>query len=112
MWLYSISLYMLPVDQFTQLSYAEKKQILMDIFSQLNDQWVSFDDTIFLLKASNQIKEATLNKTYDDLSDLLQKSKDMSQEKYMARLRAIQEKIEKNAEKESAEADTLLDTIE
>jgi hypothetical protein len=103
---------MLPVDQFTQLSYAEKKQILVDIFSQLNSQGVSFDDTIFLLNASNQIKESTLNKTYDDVTNLLQKSKDMSQEKYMSKLRAIQEKIEKNAEKESAEADALLDNIE
>jgi hypothetical protein len=102
---------MLKSQEFEQLNYPAKKQTLIDMFSQLNDETNSFEDTIFLLNASNQIKNTTLNQIYKDLSDLLQHTKDLSQEKYLQRLSIIQKKIQKDTEQESAEADSLLDNI-
>ena len=102
---------MLKSKDFEILNYQEKKQTLIDIFSQLDDENNNFEDTIFLLNVSNQIQEKILNQIYNDLSDLLQHGKDLSQEKYMERLKTIQEKIQKDAEKEWTEADTLLDNI-
>lgn len=97
--------------QFIQYSYPEKKQILVDIFAQLNDKNISFEDTIFLLQSSDKIKEVTLDKIYATLFDLLQSNKSISQQNYLDRLHAIQNKIYNDAEKESAEADSLLDTL-
>jgi len=91
---------MLKSKDFEILNYQEKKQTLIDIFSQLDDENNNFEDTIFLLNVSNQIQEKILNQIYNDLSDLLQHGKDLSQEKYMERLKTIQEKIQKDAEKE------------
>ena len=102
---------MLSSNQFTQLPYQEKKQTLIGIFSQIHEKTISFEDTIFLLNASNQIKETTLDKIYHDVSDLLQNTKNLSQKKYMERLKNIEARIQKDAEKESLEAESLLDTL-
>ena len=102
---------MLKSQEFEQLNYQTKKQTLIDMFSQLSDENNSFEDTIFLLNASNQIKDETLDQIYKDLSDLLQHTKNLSQEKYLAKLSLIQQKIQKDTDKESAEADSLLDNI-
>jgi len=81
------------------------------MFSQLKDNDISFDDTIFLLNASNKISETILDKIYLQLRDVLQNAKNMSQEKYLERLKKIEAQIKEDTEKESAEADALLDNI-
>ena len=58
---------MISSKEFTQLTYQQKKQTLIAMFSQLNDTEISFDDTIFLLNASNKILENTLDKIYIQL---------------------------------------------
>jgi hypothetical protein len=102
---------MISTITFKQLSYTDKKELLIDIFSQINDKNVSFDDTIFLLNVSTQIKDSTLSQIYNDLSNLLQHTKDITKDKYMERLKSIKEKLEQDAEKESVEANILLDNI-
>ena len=71
----------------------------------------AFEETIFLLQASDQIKETTLDAIYKQLWDLLEHTKDMSQQNYLDRLHTIQAQIYTDTEKESAEADSLLDTL-
>ena len=102
---------MLERQQFNNLPYQEKKQTLIDIFSQLVETESSFEDTIFLLQASNQIASTTLDQIYTDLTSVLEQTKMLSQEAYLQRLRVIQKEIQKDTEQESSEADNLLDTL-
>lgn len=103
---------MLSFDQFTQLSYQEKKEILIAIFTQLDDKKkVSFEDVIFLLNASNAIKESTLDTVYRDLDTTLDKSKEMgyTQQELMKIKTMIMN--DKATAEDSADAENLLDTI-
>jgi len=102
---------MLKSKDFEGLNYQEKKQILIDIFYQLDDKNNILEDTIFLLNASNQIQEETLNQIYNDLLNLLQNAKNISEQKYIERLKNIESKIQQESEKEWTEADTLIDNI-
>jgi len=102
---------MLKAEEFIKLKRIEKKQTLVSIFSQLNDENDSFGNTIFLLNVSNKINDSTLNQIYKDLSDLLQNWKSLSQQKYLDKIKQIQTQIQKDTEKESIEADSLLDNI-
>lgn len=104
---------MLSLDQFTQLSYQEKKETLVGIFTQLDNQKiVSFEDVIFLLNASDAIKESTLDRVYRDLDATLDKSKEMGHtQQELMKIKAMIMNDTSTA-KEQAEADSLLDTIE
>lgn len=103
---------MLSFDQFTQLSYQEKKETLVGIFTQLDGQKVvSFEDVIFLLNASNAIKESTLDTVYRDLDTTLDKSKEMGHtQQELMKIKAMIMNDTSTA-KEAAEAENLLDTI-
>lgn len=104
---------MLSLDQFAQLSYLEKKETLIAIFTQLDDQKiVPFDDVIFLLEASNAIKESTLDSVYHNLHATLDTSKEMNmtQNELMNIKQIIMNDTE--TEKDKKEAENLLDTIE
>ncbi len=103
---------MLSLDQFTQMTYQEKKETLIGIFTQLDGQKVvSFEDVIFLLEASNAIKESTLDSVYRDLHTTLDKSKEM----YMTQseLMKIKQMLmhDEISNKEKSDAENLLDTI-
>ena len=102
---------MISSKEFTQLTYQQKKQTLIVMFSQLNDTEISFDDTIFLLNASNKILENTLDKIYVQLWDILKNEKNMSHNKYLERIKKIEAEIKADTDKESEEADALLDNI-
>ena len=70
---------MLSTDQFIQLTYQEKKETLVSIFTQLDEKKVgSFENVIFLLNASNAIKEMTLDTIYKNLYQTLDTSKEMN----------------------------------
>lgn len=103
---------MFSLEQFSQLSYADKKQTLITMFTQLNDQKiVPFDDVIFLLNASNAIKEGTLEKVYGELHKTLDQSKELSG--IAQELMNIKSLImnEQESDKERKDADKLLDTL-
>lgn len=103
---------MLSFDQFTQLSYQEKKETLIGIFTQLDDQKVvSFEDVIFLLGASNAIKESTLDSVYRDLHTTLDKSKEMNMTQ--SELMKIKQMImnDQASNKDKSEAESLLDNL-
>ncbi|MFA5747819.1 MAG: hypothetical protein WC872_01765 [Candidatus Absconditabacterales bacterium] len=93
------------------LTYEEKKQALIDIFGQIKDEEIDFDDVIFLLNASSKIKDDTLNQIYNNLFDLLQNAKNISQKIYLGKLKNIEKKIQEDVEKDSKEADSLLNNI-
>ena len=104
---------MLSLDQFAQLSYSEKKETLIAIFTQLDDQKiVPFDDVIFLLNASNAIKESTLYTVYYNLHGTVDTSKEiyMTQNELLKIKQMIMNDTE--TEKDKKEAENLLDTIE
>jgi len=67
---------MLSLQQFTHLSYQEKKNTLTVICEQLDAPQTSFENVIFLLNASNKIKEATLDTVYADLEKTMIKAKE------------------------------------
>lgn len=104
---------MLSLDQFTQLSYQEKKETLVGIFTQLDEKKVvSFEDVIFLLNVSNAIKESTLDNVYRDLHTTLDTSKEMGNtQQELMKIKAMIMNDEATA-KDSAEAESLLDAIE
>jgi hypothetical protein len=103
---------MLSLDQFTQLSYQEKKETLVGIFTQLDNQKiVSFEDVIFLLNASDAIKESTLDRVYRDLDTTLDTSKEMGHtQQELMKIKAMIMNDTSTA-KEATEAENLLDTI-
>jgi hypothetical protein len=102
---------MLALASFKKLSYQEKKDMLITICTQVQDKDISFEDTIFLLEATNIIREEILIEVYQDFMALLEKAKTMSQEAYQKQLEVIQEKMQKDQERESTEADSLLSNI-
>jgi len=68
---------MLSLQQFKQLSYEEKKELLIGILTQLTDKKTDFSDMIFLLHASNKIQEKTINTMYIDLLKILGEAKEL-----------------------------------
>lgn len=102
---------MIKKEIFMNLTYEEKKQALIDIFGQIKDEEIDFDDVIFLLNASSKIKDDTLNQIYNNLFDLLQNAKNISQKIYLGKLKNIEKKIQEDVEKDSTEADSLLNNI-
>jgi O-phosphoseryl-tRNA(Cys) synthetase len=102
---------MIKKEIFMNLTYEEKKQALIDIFGQIKDEEIDFDDVIFLLNASSKIKDDTLNQIYNNLFDLLQNAKNISQKIYLGKLKNIEKKIQEDVEKDSKEADSLLNNI-
>lgn len=104
---------MISIEQFSKLKYQEKKETLVSIFTQLDEKKVvSFENIIFLLNASNAIKEMTLDTIYKNLYQTLDTSKEMNmtQNELMKMKAMIMHDIE--AAKEKWEAENILTTIE
>ncbi len=105
---------MIKLSEFQKLDYNTKKNVLIGIFEQLQNekiQWVDFVDTIFLLKASDKIKTETLDDIYKNISMLVQTNKENEYTEYQKRLIQIQQDMMKDHEIESEEADKLLDNL-
>jgi hypothetical protein len=102
---------MLSQQQFSTLSYQDKKKTLIEIMEQISTKGVSFADTIFLINASNAIQEATLVSIYQSLTSLVNTSKEIwvTNEELVQMKEQIQHDISSQSEKK--EADDLLDTI-
>jgi hypothetical protein len=62
---------MLSFKEFTQMSYQDKKEMLIMLCGQLDTPQNSFENVILLLNASNKIKESTLDSIYIDLEKLM-----------------------------------------
>ncbi len=103
---------MLSLDQFAQLSYLEKKETLIAIFTQLDDQKiVPFDDVIFLLNLSWVIKESTLDTIYKNLDITLDKSKELDMTKKQLMYIKTMVLGDTLSEKEKNDANKLLDNL-
>lgn len=105
---------MIKLNEFQILKYDQKKDILIWIFEQLQNErieWVDFDDTIFLLKASDKIKTETLDNIYFNIIELLKTNKNNKYAEYQNKLMEIQVAMMKDHEIESEEADKLLDDL-
>ena len=102
---------MLSFKQFTQCSYQEKRDILIHICGQIDTPETSFEDVIFLLNASDKIKESTLESIYIDLLEMMSTAK---WQVYMEQQsQSIQKMIQHDiiVKEEQKDADKLLDTI-
>lgn len=110
--IYPIILSMLTLQQFAQLSYKEKKEMLITICGQLDTPHTSFENVIFLLNASDRIKETTLDTIYADLGKTLDKARETVYLEQKSQY--IQELIQHDmqTQQEHKQADMLLDTIQ
>ncbi len=102
---------MLSFKEFTQMSYQDKKEMLIMLCGQLDTPQNSFENVILLLNASNKIKESTLDSIYIDLEKLMLTAKNQW---YMEQQsQSMQKKIQHDItmEQEHKDADKLLDTI-
>ncbi len=103
---------MLKINEFKKLQYNEKKDLLVEIFWQIQTEETDFHDAIFLIQASDKIGLETLDSVYTDILDLLNTNKDTQQELYKAKLQKIQQQMHEDSEKESLEAEELLDNLD
>lgn len=108
---YPIHIPMLSLQNFTQLSYQEKKSTLIAICTQLDTPQTSFENVIFLLNASNKIQDATLDTIYANLENTRDTARQFQEVELQSQSiqKMLKHDIQVNAEQK--DADKILDTI-
>jgi len=104
---------MLSKEQFNNLSYDKKLEIVVDIYSNFsNSEWFFKDLYDLLVAMGEDISEFLLNQMYALVYDLLQEKNLKFKEKEKEKIEKIKNKLEKLKQEELSEKENADDILE
>ncbi len=104
---------MLSKEQFNNLHYEKKLEIVTEIYSNFsNSEWFFKDLYDLLIAMGEDISDFLLNQMYALVYDLLQEKNLKFKEKEKEKIKKIKNKLEKLKQKELAEKENVDDILE